>query len=191
MINHTGHIFLIGYMASGKTTLGRALADVTKRSFVDLDDYIEARQGQTISSIFATLGEAAFRDMEREALTEIVAATDRQLVVACGGGTPCFGDNMEVMDRAGVTVMLEAPLEVILRRLRLERSKRPLVASLDGDGELEQYVRVNLDRRRPYYSRATHVFDSSRLESVEEIDQSVRDFIAQILDNSQSYNPTT
>lgn len=191
MINHTGHIFLIGYMASGKTTLGRALADATKRSFVDLDDYIEARQGQTISRIFATLGEAAFRDMEREALAEIVAATDRQLVVACGGGTPCFGDNMEVMDRAGVTVMLEAPLEVILRRLRLERSKRPLVASLDGDGELEQYVRVNLDRRRPYYSRATHVFDSSRLESVEEIDQSVRDFIAQILDNSQSYNPTT
>lgn len=178
-------------MASGKTTLGRALADATKRSFVDLDDYIEARQGQTISRIFATLGEAAFRDMEREALAEIVAATDRQLVVACGGGTPCFGDNMEVMDRAGVTVMLEAPLEVILRRLRLERSKRPLVASLDGDGELEQYVRVNLDRRRPYYSRATHVFDSSRLESVEEIDQSVRDFIAQILDNSQSYNPTT
>lgn len=191
MINHTGHIFLIGYMASGKTTLGRALADATKRSFVDLDDYIEARQGQTISRIFATLGEAAFRDMEREALAEIVAATDRQLVVACGGGTPCFGDNMEVMDRAGVTVMLEAPLEVILRRLRLERSKRPLVASLDGDGELEQYVRVNLDRRRPYYSRAAHVFDSSRLESVEEIDQSVRDFIAQILDNSQSYNPTT
>lgn len=186
MKKFAGHIFLIGYMASGKTTLGRALADATKRSFIDLDDYIEARQGQSISEIFASRGESAFRDMEREALAEVAAMTDSTLVVACGGGTPCFGDNMELMERAGVTVMLEAPVDVILRRLRLERSKRPLVASLDGNGELEKYVRDNLDRRRPYYSRAAHVFDSSRLESVEEIDRSVKAFIAQVLGGYQS-----
>ena len=174
-------------MASGKTTLGRALADATKRSFVDLDDYIEARQGQSISRIFATGGEGAFRAVEREALAEVAAVTDKALVVACGGGTPCFGDNMELMEQAGVTVMLDAPVDVIMRRLRLERSKRPLVASLDDrGGELEKYVRDNLDRRRPYYSRAAHVFDSSRLESVEEIDQSVRAFIDSVLGGNQS-----
>lgn len=170
-------------MASGKTTLGRALADATGRRFVDLDEYITERQGQSVSEIFSTRGEDAFREMEREALSAVVACTDTPMIVACGGGTPCFGDNMERMSAAGTTVWLDAPVEVLLRRLRLERSARPLVAPLDGGGELERFVSENLERRRPYYSKAAYCFDSSWLESEQEIAESVSRFL-ELIDKS-------
>lgn len=173
-------------MASGKTTLGRALAAATGRGFVDLDDYIAGRQGQSVSEIFATMGEDAFRAMEREALSDIIARSDAQLIVACGGGTPCFGDNMDLMSAAGTTVWLDAPVGVLLRRLRLERAGRPLVAGLVGPGELERYVSVNLERRRPYYSRASCRFDSSRLESEAEITDSVGRLIPLVTDKQKT-----
>lgn len=177
-----GHIFLIGYMASGKTTLGRALAVATGRRFVDLDEYIVTRQGKSVSEIFADGGEKEFRTVEREALAEVIAAGVGPMIVACGGGTPCFGDNLELMTAAGTTVWLDAPVEVLLRRLRLESSGRPLVAGLDGKGELEGYVLENLRRRRPYYSRAALTFDSSRLETEQEIADSVTRFIELVSD---------
>lgn len=173
-------------MASGKTTLGRALAAASGRCFVDLDDYIVSRCRQTITEIFAAQGEAAFRELERRALVEVAQIRDCNLVVACGGGTPCFGDNMAVMERAGTTVWLDAPESVILRRLRLARSERPLVANLDEGGELERYVSENISRRKPYYSRAALRFDSSRLESESEIAESVGQFLRMMSSNQNT-----
>lgn len=171
-------IFLIGYMASGKTTLGRALATATERRFIDLDEYIEASVGKTISRIFAEDGESHFREAESRSLAELINAPDgNNVIIACGGGTPCFGDNMSLMNSAGLTVWLTAPEEVIIRRLVAERSARPLVAKLADGGELENYVAENLQRRAPHYGRAAERFDSSRLECESEIADSVRLFI--------------
>lgn len=174
-------IFLIGYMASGKTTLGHALAEATGLRFVDLDQYIEENAGRTITQIFQDKGEAHFRQLETLSLEQLTAAGDDDLIIACGGGTPCFGDNMAMMNSHGTSVWLNAPTEVIVRRLIAERSSRPLVARLSDGGELETYVAENLIRRTPHYSKATATFDSSRLESEAEIAESVRLFIDKFL----------
>ncbi len=166
--------FLIGYMGSGKTTLGRAVSARTGVRFIDLDDYIEQREGCTIKEIFATRGEQAFRDIERSALAEVSDLDDT--LVACGGGTPCFGDNMEVMNSRGLTVYLDAPHSSLLSRLKEGRAKRPLIAALSDD-ELSEFIHRQLDMRSPYYSRAVLRFDSSRLEDTDQVNESVDRFL--------------
>jgi shikimate kinase len=166
--------FLIGYMGSGKTTLGRAVAARTGIRFIDLDDYIEEREGCTIREIFASRGEEAFRAIEREALAEVSALSDT--LVACGGGTPCFSGNMELMNSRGTTVYLTAPHSSLLSRLKEGRAKRPLIASL-SDAELDTFITDQMSWRHPYYSQATLTFDSSRLESLDQVDRSVDEFL--------------
>lgn len=178
---HSKPIFLIGYMASGKTTLGEALAASTGRRFVDLDRYIEQSSGKTVSRIFAEHGEHSFRDMETKALAALAGDCDDGLIIACGGGTPCFGDNMDIMNAAGVTVWLVAPTEVIIRRLLLDRANRPLVAGFDDENKLRDFVDTALEARTSFYCRATHRFDSSFLESEQQITQSVNRFVEQII----------
>lgn len=178
-------VFLLGYMASGKTTLGRALAKALHCQFVDLDEYIERTCGKTVSQIFEDNGESHFRKLETEALEEISGGLNNdRLIVACGGGTPCFADNMRIMNSTGLTVWLDAPADVIIRRLVADRSARPLVKQLSAGGELEKYVIENLERRFPYYNRASAKFDSSRLECEEEITESVAKFIDQFICNN-------
>ena len=108
-------IFLIGYMGSGKTTLGKAYARENELAFIDLDWYIEERMHQSISDLFAKQGEAGFRELERKMLHE--AGEFEDTVIACGGGTPCFFDNMEYMNAAGDTVFLDVHPDVLFRRL--------------------------------------------------------------------------
>lgn len=176
-------VFLIGFMASGKTTLGRALATATGRRFVDLDDYIESSEGKTVSRIFKESGEAGFRRMESEALSRLIdnSAGSRGLIVACGGGTPCHARNMDLILSSGISVWLTASLPVVMRRLLAAQSTRPLVASFDDPQRLEAFVSATLADREPFYSRAHYRFDSSRLESEAEIEQSVKAFIDQFL----------
>lgn len=170
-------IFLIGYMGCGKTTLGRALAARTGVRFIDLDDYIEERAGMTISGIFATKGESTFRAMEREALGTLVAdGSGRDTVVACGGGTPCFGDNMQLMDSLGITVHLVTSEDRLFSRLAVARSHRPLIARLT-DPELRDFIRRQLGERNRHYSKASATFDSTMLEDASQIEQTVTKFI--------------
>lgn len=178
---HRKPIFLIGYMASGKTTLGDALSAATGRCFVDLDQYIEQTAGKTVAQIFADHGEAAFRQMETQALATLADIRDEALIIACGGGTPCFGNNMDIMNAVGVTVWLVAPTDVIIRRLLLDRSSRPLVAGFDDESQLRGFVDTALEARTPFYCRAAHRFDSSFLESEQQISQSVDRFVEQII----------
>ncbi len=173
-------IYLIGYMCSGKTTLGRALARATGRPFVDLDDLIEERAGCTVREIFASRGEAAFREMETEALAA-ASETPGGAIIACGGGTPCFGSNMDFMNARGITVWLDVTdHERLLVRLKEGKAKRPLIASLT-DGEIESFITRQMETRRPHYSRARVLFDSSLLENEEEVAATVGRFIDQII----------
>lgn len=179
-------IFLLGYMGAGKTTLGSAVAATGNARFIDLDQYIEAQAGQSVSEIFARQGEAAFRDLETEALRQIASATagsdNLPVIVACGGGTPCRLVNMQIMNAAGLTVFLEASLSKLVARLSAERSARPLIASLD-DSSLESFIAEALARRMPHYSRAACRFNADELDSRRQIDETVSRFIARFLIN--------
>lgn len=168
-------IFLIGYMGSGKTTLGRALSQATGMQFIDLDEYIENRYRMSISDIFSLHGEAAFRQREQAMLTEVADFED--VIIACGGGTPCFYDNMELMNRRGTTVLLEASHARLSERLSAARSKRPLIAAMT-DEELDAYIRSALSARMPHYGKAHHRFCSDRLDDRAQIAESVKQFIA-------------
>ena len=172
-------IFLIGFMCSGKTTLGEALARATKFSFIDLDELVESRAGMSVSEIFATQGEAAFRTMEMEALRH--AAASGPAIIACGGGTPCAPGAMELMNSLGITVYLKPEMRRLVERLMEGRHKRPLIATIDNKEEMLRFAQAKIAAREPHYSKAVAAFDSSRLETPEEISDTVNQFIAQYL----------
>lgn len=171
-------IFLIGYMGSGKTTLGRALGRRLGLQFIDLDLYIESRYMRTISQLFAERGEDKFRSIEREMLHEVAEMED--VVVACGGGTPCYYDNIDYMNRCGTTVFLSASEDRLFARLSINRNKRPLIKDLD-DQSIRIFIRENLALRMPHYSKASHSFCGDRLEDVMQISTSVEKFIEEIV----------
>ena len=171
-------IFLIGYMGSGKTTLGRALGRRLGLQFIDLDLYIESRYMRTISQLFAERGEDKFRSIEREMLHEVAEMED--VVVACGGGTPCYYDNIDYMNRCGTTVFLSASEDRLFARLSINRNKRPLIKDLD-DQSLRIFINENLALRMPHYSKASHSFCGDRLEDVMQISTSVEKFIEEIV----------
>lgn len=171
-------IFLVGFMASGKTTLGRALARSLGLTFIDLDLYIEGRFHRTIAQLFDERGESGFRELERSMLHEVCEMEN--VIIASGGGTPCFFDNMDYMNACGTCVWLKVPPEVIRTRLLINRQKRPLVSSMPEE-ELPGYIAAALARREPFYSRAKFVFDGSMLEDRTQIGQSVDRFRKEVL----------
>lgn len=167
-------IFLIGFMGTGKSTLGRALGRALGVDFIDLDSYIERRFHSNIRDIFARRGEDGFRDIERRMLEEVSQFED--VIVACGGGTPCFFNNVATMNAAGNTVWLQASHERLLERLKRGRQKRPLIARMT-DEELDLYIAEAQRRREPFYSQANARFDSDRLDDADQIRESVAMFL--------------
>ena len=163
-------VFLIGYMGSGKTTLGKASSAATALQFVDLDWYIEERMHKSISALFAERGEEGFRLLEQKMLHE--AGEFENVLIACGGGTPCFFDNMDYMNHTGETVFLDVCPEVLFRRLKIAKAKRPLLAN-KTDEELMQVITSALEKRLPYYSKAKWRFNAEELESYAQIDRAV------------------
>ncbi len=168
-------VFIIGYMGSGKTTFGRALGKALGREFIDLDTYIENRFHTTVNRLFADRGEDGFRRLESAMLREAGEFCD--VVIACGGGTPCFCGNMDYMLQAGKVVYLDTGTECIARRLIINRSRRPLVKDLSED-EIAGYVERNLALREPHYSRAHIRFRGEELENARQISASVSRFLA-------------
>ena len=141
-------IYLIGFMGSGKSYTAAALADFMQRPHVDLDEIIEREEARSISDIFAQDGEPAFRDMETAYLHTL---TDPDLIVATGGGAPCFNDNMSWMNQRGITVFLDPSLEILVERLTAGRDHRPL---LQEANELREIITEKLELRRPIYELA-------------------------------------
>ena len=175
-------IYLIGFMGSGKSTLGRALAQtVPGCGFVDLDEEIERRAGMSVREFFAVRGEEAFRALEGETLRSFGArGGEGTLVVATGGGTPCRPGAMEWMDANGTTVLLRASAPVLLRRLLDAQEQRPLLKGM-APSEVERFIVSEQRRREPFYSLARHTFPSDLLENSREIALSCNDFIDRFL----------
>ena len=166
-------IFLTGYMGSGKTTLGRALAAEIGIPFIDLDHYIEKRYCKTIAQLFAEKGEEGFREIERRILHEVGEFED--VIISTGGGTPCFFDNIEYMNSQGTTVYLDVPVERLFIRLSIARSKRPLIKD-KNDEELVAFITEQLEKRTPHYSKAQYSFKADKLEDAPQIKASVEAF---------------
>lgn len=163
-------------MGSGKTTLGRKLATLLKYRFIDLDAEIEKREGRSIAAIFSETGEKYFRRVESEVLRSI--ETDGNYVVAAGGGTPCYGYNLDYMNSTGITVYLRMSAGAIVSRLGSGTSSRPLLKGLTGD-DLLKYVEEKINDREPYYLKSAIIFDglnadASRLkDAIESFGRSV------------------
>lgn len=163
-------IILVGYMGAGKTTIGKVLAKELGLSFFDIDWFIENRFCRTVSQLFAERGEEGFRKIEREMLHEIAEFED--VVISAGGGTPCFFDNMDYMNRQGRTVYLKAAPEVLYSHLQAGRRKRPLLAG-KSDEEMKAYIVRSLAEREPFYSQAQCTFETDLLESRQQIEEAV------------------
>ncbi len=158
-------------MGSGKTTVGRQLALSLGLSFYDLDWYIEMRFRRTIEQIFKEKGEEGFRTIEFNMLREVAEFED--IVLSCGGGTPCFGDNMDYINSKGETIYLQAAPEVLAAHLRMGKVVRPLIQG-KNDEELLQYIRQSLAEREPYYLQAKHTLDVSLLDNHDKIKTTVK-----------------
>ena len=158
-------------MGSGKTTVGRQLALSLGLSFYDLDWYIEMRFRRTIEQIFKEKGEEGFRTIEFNMLREVAEFED--IVLSCGGGAPCFGDNMDYINSKGETIYLQAAPEVLAAHLRMGKVVRPLIQG-KNDEELLQYIRQSLAEREPYYLQAKHTLDVSLLDNHDKIKTTVK-----------------
>lgn len=153
-------------MGAGKTTVGKALAKDLGLMFYDLDWYIESRMRKTVAQIFEEKGEEGFRIIERNMLHEVAEFED--VIVSCGGGTPCFFDNMEYMNQQGETVYLQASPEVLAEHLKMGKSVRPLLLG-KSDEELMAYIRESLEKREPFYTRARSIINVDLMDNFEKI----------------------
>lgn len=151
----TGGIFLIGFMGSGKTYWAKQLGQKLQIPYFDLDEQIEESEGATIAQIFAQQGEEAFRQKEKEAL-HLLAETHETFVMATGGGTPCFFNNIDYMNKVGTTVWINPSIESLHKRLLKEKTSRPLLKGLDDDG-LKAFIIRKLGDRKIFYQQAKEI----------------------------------
>lgn len=163
-------IFLLGYMGSGKTTLGKAFAREMGLSFIDLDWYIEERYHKTVREIFIERGENGFREVERQMLLEV--SEFENVVISTGGGAPCFFDNMEVMNQKGDTVFLNVSPGVLYHRLKVATHNRPILQGKTNE-ELKTFIIEALEKRKPFYTQAKYIFNADQLENIYQIKSSV------------------
>ncbi len=147
--------FLIGFMGSGKTYVGKQLAQELNIPFYDLDEYLEEKEGKKISEIFEIKGEAYFRQLERMCLRDFGIIGDA--VIACGGGTPCYFDNLEWINEVGVSIYLQTPVKILRERLSKEQSNRPLVAG-KSNTELENFIEEKMKERVDFYTKASIIY---------------------------------
>lgn len=158
-------IYLVGFMGCGKSTIGKKLANRLGYHFIDLDIYIEQKYMSPIAAIFQKQGEAHFRQLESKSLHEIQGFGQ---VIATGGGTACFYDNMDWMNRQGTTIYLELSPEALFSRLVNVKYKRPSTKDL-SDEELKQFIIQKLDERKPFYEQAQLQLNAFLPELIEKI----------------------
>lgn len=159
------NIILCGFMGCGKTTVGKRLAALTDRRFIDMDEMIERQAGLSVTEIFKKFGEQDFRQREQDVCRSLAAKQD--LIIAAGGGALTFRKNAELLSETGDIVLLNVPLDVILKRLQNDTS-RPLLACPDKEAKAKELY----DKRLPYYraaAKAAVSVEGSAEQAAEEI----------------------
>ncbi len=164
-------IFLIGYMGSGKTTLGQILAEKMKLTFIDLDQEIERATGKRITTIFEEEGEDAFRLKEKEILGKAIKHNER-FVMATGGGTPCYHKNLELMRKAGITIYLQVSIKELVRRNQNAQELRPLLRGM-SELEMQTFINEHLKERISHYKKANITLKENEIDA-ERIIQDLR-----------------
>lgn len=156
--------FLVGFMGSGKSYWGAKLAEYLNVPFYDLDEVIVEKEGRSIESIFAEEGEEYFRIVEKNTLYDITERADSTegFVVSCGGGTPCFFNNIEYMKKHGKVVWINPPIDILWQRLLREKNKRPLLQEISDD-DLRHYIQRKLGERKMYYEKADLVINEEAI----------------------------
>jgi len=149
-------VFLVGYMASGKTTIGKALAKKMNFEFIDLDHYIEIKETMSIPEIFKLKGEIYFRKIEALYLNELIEI-DKKAVISLGGGKPCYGNNMETIlnSEDAISIYLKASLKELVKRLHIDKHNRPLISHLTNEESLLEFIGKHLFERSNFYSQST------------------------------------
>lgn len=155
-------IFLIGFMGAGKTHWGRLLSEKLGIRFFDLDEQVTEHAGKSIPEIFATEGEEQFRLLEKEVLY-IITESHESFVMACGGGSPCYFNNIEYMNQAGTTVWINTPLDTLFDRLVKEKDKRPLIKELSVE-QLRVFISKKFADRKIYYEQANVTVDEEPVQ---------------------------
>lgn len=155
-------IFLIGFMGSGKSTLGSKLARQVGYDFVDMDQLIEETAGMTVPGIFNELGEKVFRKWEHDIVLEL--SRREKVVISTGGGAPCHSDLMSIMNKNGTTVYIQLTPEALSHRLLNSKTERPLITG-KSEQELLDYIHMKLEERDYYYTQATHTVDGINLQT--------------------------
>jgi len=182
-------IIIIGYMGSGKTTVGNALSRDLGLPFYDLDWYIETRMHATVKQLFDERGEDGFRRIEHNMLHEVAEFED--VIISCGGGTPCFFDNMDYINQQGETVYLKCTPDTLFRHLKMGHTVRPLLLNKTPD-EVRAYIEQQLTVREPFYSRAKHIVDVTPMDNYAKIKVTVAAIKHALgLDTSSPFTPSS
>jgi len=147
-------------MGCGKSTLGRALASELKMTFIDLDSFLEEKYFRTIPQIFAEEGEDGFRRKERKVLEEV--ATFDDVIIATGGGAPCFFDNMDLMNDSGFCIFLDIGTNALVNRLIHAKTERPLIKGKSPE-ELHGFIEGMMVNRRPFYEKARYILRGNEI----------------------------
>jgi len=148
------NIYLLGFMGSGKSFLGRWLSEKYNLNFLDLDEYIEESMNLSIPQIFSRIGEDGFRENEANLLRKTVDFSNN--IISCGGGTPCFYDNMEWIKDYGISIYLKTSEELLFKRLNNQKSGRPLISGMSDD-DLRNFISMKLTEREIFYKQADYI----------------------------------
>jgi shikimate kinase len=147
----TSVIYFIGFSTSGKSTLGKIIAEKLNYQFIDLDEAISQQQGKSINELFDEFGEEGFRKIEQQLLVNTIFLTET--VIACGGGTPCYSDNMDFLLRNGKTIYLDVDEAILLERMLNNTAERPLFKGKTKE-EIATHINTLLNVRKEFYERA-------------------------------------
>ena len=156
------YYFLIGFMGSGKSSLGKKISEEENIKFIDLDKYIEEKEKKEIYQIFNCFGEDKFRHLEEKYLYEIIEKTDAKnniILIACGGGTPIYNNLIDKINNIGVSIYLESSADMLFDRLKEEKTARPLISYLK-DNDLRKFIDDSLQKREKIYKRSKYIIQT-------------------------------
>ena len=149
------NIYLLGFMGSGKSYIGKWLSEKFNLNFLDLDQFIEDTTQLSIPQIFSNIGEEGFREQEANLLRK--TADFNQYIISCGGGTPCFHDNMKWIKDHGISIYLKTSEELLFKRLNNQKTGRPLISSMSDD-DLRHFIYIKISEREKFYEQADYLY---------------------------------